>query len=482
MKKNIIGRVNEQKVLQAALESPRPEMISVIGRRRVGKTFLIREVYKDYINFELSGAQNATKEEQLRNFAKRLQEVSPPGTIITPPKDWLNAFFTLATYLENLKSDKKLVVFLDELPWLATHKSRFLVGLSWFWNSWAERHHVVLVVCGSAASWMINKILRNKGGLYNRVTKRIHLKPFNLRETETFLNSKNIFLDYYQIVQIYMTMGGIPHYLKELEPGKSAIQNIDKICFSESGLLYNEFESLYPALYDHPEKYIEVIRTLSDKRYGMTRTEIINNSELQNNGKTTRILEELSQSGFISVYYPFGKKRNKKIYRLTDEYSLFYLKFIEQHIDQGENVWLALSQTQQYKIWAGYTYETICLKHIAQIKQALGITSVYSFASTFRHQGNEDEKGVQIDLLLDRNDGIVNLFEIKFSNAAFVINKDYAQRLREKMWTFQSQTKTNKHIFISMLTTFGVKKNMHSLGLIQNDVTMDALFREVMVY
>lgn len=359
--------------MQRALASNEAEMVSVIGRRRIGKTFLVNQVYKEHIVFSVTGIQNAPRSEQLRNFANRLKELAPTALIVTPPKDWLDAFFLLIEFLKQKDQERKMVIFLDELPWMATHKSGFLRGLSYFWNSWAVQQNIIVVICGSAASWMINKVVKHRGGLHNRITKRIQLQPFTLAETEEYLQSRHMHFDRYQIIQLYMAMGGIPHYLKEIVGDESAIQNINNICFSPNGLLRTEFTDLYASLFAHAENHIAIIKALAQKRQGLTRQQLVNTTPLSAGGSISRVLEELLQSGFISSFRPFGKKKKEKLYRLTDEYSLFYLQFIENKEHEGENIWHHLSQTQPYKTWSGYSFESICLKHIPQIKKALSI-------------------------------------------------------------------------------------------------------------
>ena len=476
MEKIFIGREEEQEILADALQSNEAEMIAVIGRRRVGKTFLIKTIYQEQIAFEVSGIQNASKSEQLRNFIIQLTKISKPNYPISTPTSWLDAFHLLTTYLDKLDFSEKKVVFLDELPWLATSKSGFLNGLSFFWNSWAVDKNIVVVICGSAASWMIRNVVNNRGGLYNRITKRIYLAPFNLLETENYLKARNIYFNRYQIIQLYMALGGIPHYLKEVKSGRSATQNINQICFSKNGLLQDEFLRLYPSLFAHAENHIAVIRALGNKHQGLTRNEIIELSKIPTGGSATRTLEELEHSGFISPYRSFNKKKKEKLYRLTDEYSLFYLKFIEGKSYEGKDVWLHLSQTQSYKSWSGYAFESICLKHIPQIKKALGISGIYSLSSSFYHKGTETEKGTQIDLLIDRKDKSINLIEIKFYNEPFSISKSYAENLRNKRSVFKTITKTNKQLFITFLSTFGLKENEHSLGLVTQSLTLDDLF------
>ncbi len=478
MENLFIGRAKETEILLKALHSRKPEMVAVIGRRRVGKTYLIQSIYANNMAFQISGVQDGTLKEQLKNFAYLLRQTFGDVAPKEKPTSWLDAFQQLITCLETKGSKDKLVVFFDELPWLATRRSDFLKGLSFFWNSWASQRNIVVVICGSSASWMIQKVVEHKGGLHNRLTKRIHLQPFNLCETETFLKSLNINFNRYQTLELYMALGGIPHYLNEVEAGLSAAQNIERICFSPSGLLNNEFERLYPALFENADNHISIIRALAQKWQGLTRNEIITYSKLTDGGGATRCLDELITSGFVSTYFPFGKKKKEMLYRLTDEYSLFYLQFIENMAHQGKDVWVELSQTQAYKSWSGYAFESICLKHIPQIKKALGISGVYAETSSYYLKGSAQNTGVQIDLLIDRKDNVINIFELKFYSGPMSLNKSYSDELRGKITVFKEATLTNKQIFLNLLTTFGLKHNEHSLGLIDKALTMDVLFAE----
>jgi uncharacterized protein len=478
MATQFVGRKKEQEVLQKALQSNEAEMVSVIGRRRIGKTFLIKTIYQEHIVFELTGVKDSPIEEQLGNFAYALKKASKNTLIIKPFSDWMEAFYVLTDYLEKLPQDRKYVVFFDEVPWFSQYKSDFIRGLSYFWNSWAVNQNIVVVICGSSASWMIQKIVNDRGGLHNRITRRLFLKPFTLAETETYLKSRNINLNRYHIMQLFMAMGGIPHYLKEIDGGKSAAQNIDDICFTETGILRDEFSNLFTSLFDDSYNHIAVIRALAKTHQGIDRNTLIKTAKVSNGGTLTNVLEELNQSGFIDSYAPFGKKTKDRLYRLTDEYSLFYLQFIENQEFTESGTWLELSQTQEYKIWCGYAFENICLKHISQIKKALGIAGVYSTASSFLKKGTKTEKGTQIDLVLSRNDQIINLFEMKFYNQNFTVSKEYAQNLQSKKWVFEAETKTRKHLFLTLLTIFGITHNEHSLGLVDQVLTVDDLFLE----
>ena len=471
----LIGRKGEKKILQEAITSDEAELVAVVGRRRVGKTFLVETVYKEHFIFQIAGIQDAPIEEQLRNFTNLLGKVA--GKKLEQPKDWLDAFFLLETQLAPFLKEDPKVLFFDELPWLAASKSGFLRAFGNFWNTWASRQNLVVVICGSATSWIVQKVVFDTGGLHNRITKYIELQAFTLAETEAYFKNRNLNFDRYYITQIYMTTGGIPHYLKEIKRGKSAVQNIDAICFSKTGLLRTEFLKLYPALFKNPEKHIAIIRALAQKRKGMTRNQIIAIAKTPKGGATTKPLEELEQSGFIHSYHPFGKKKKEKLYRLTDEFSLFYLHFMEDKTNEGAGTWQHLSQTQAYKTWSGYAFESICMKHIPQIKKALGIAGVYSKSASFTKKGTEEEKGMQIDLLIDRNDRVINLIEVKFYKQEFSLSKEYAERLRKKMSAFQETTKTKKLLLWTLISTFGLKHNMHSLGLIEQNLSLDDLFQ-----
>ncbi|MEM1215891.1 MAG: ATP-binding protein, partial [Bacteroidota bacterium] len=435
-----IGRKAEQQILREALQSTEAEMVAVIGRRRVGKTFLVKTTYRENLAFDITGIQNGELRIQLARFRDRLIDYTQSDLTIPVPEDWFAAFQLLKEYLEMLPAGQKRVLFFDELPWLATHRSNFLSAFGYFWNSWASEQALVVVICGSAASWMIRRVVNNTGGLYNRITRRIFLQPFTLAETATYFQSRNVSFNTYQIAQLYMAMGGIPHYLKEVKAGKSAAQNIDAICFAQNGLLWDEFPRLYPSLFNNADKHIAVIEALAQKQSGLTRQEIVKRSKLSDGGGLTTVLEELSHSGFITPYTSFGQKKHNKIYRLTDEYSLFYLKFIENHQAEGATIWQHLSQTQIYKSWSGYAFENLCLKHLPAIKKALGIAGIYSTASSFYKKGTDQRQGTQIDLVIDRNDQVINLFEIKFYNRAISLTQKDAAQLRQKMWRFQDLT------------------------------------------
>ncbi len=475
--KKLIGRKEEIRALKEALASDSAELVALYGRRRVGKTYLVRTVYEKELLLELTGLNEAPFPEQIENFTLTIARTLQLPVRSVTPGSWLQAFHLLMDALEpHLKADKK-VLFLDELPWFDTHKSGFLSAFDHFWNTWASRQdNLVVVICGSAASWMIQNIVRNKGGLHNRITRRIRLTPFTLRETAEFLVSQNVDLTHYQMLQLYMVMGGIPHYLNNVRRGESIDQTIDRMCFTHDGFLSDEFDSLYKALFGTSEKHEKIVQVLAQKPGGMTRNEVMESCKISSGGTLTELLEELLESGFISEYVPFQRAGKESIFKLSDEFSLFYLRFMRGKAF-GQGSWQSKSAGNDWKIWCGLAFESICLKHIPQIKKALGIAGVYSEQSAWRYVAKEaDEQGAQVDLLLDRQDNCINLCEIKFSLTPYELDKQTAEQLLRKKQVFLSKSKTQKSVFITLLTTFGTKENAAYHAAVHNQLGMEVLF------
>jgi hypothetical protein len=475
----IIGRIEEKRILEQTLTVDGATLLAVYGRRRVGKTYLIRKFFQKQMIFEFSGVHNAALKDQLTNFRNILAgEMKLPVLPAVPP-DWTEAFIMLKNYAAPRLKKSKCVIFLDEFPWLSSPKSGFLPAFEFFWNSWGtNQNNLILVICGSAASWMIQKIVNNKGGLHNRITKRIRLLPFTLAETSEYLKQNKVNLDHYQVVQLYMALGGIPQYLKEILPGQSAAQNIDRICFTREGALHNEFNNLYQSLFDGADKHIAIVKALAAKPGGLTRKEIIAACGLTTGGTTTLLLDELTESGFISAYLPFEKNVRDLIYKLSDEFSTFYLKFMENSRATGTGTWIKLSATPSWRSWSGTAFESVCLKHTREIKAALGIAGVYTEQSAWRHVPGKGMPGAQIDLLFDRQDHCISICEMKFSTGEFLIDKACAEGLAQKRDVFKNNSKTKKTLFIVMVTTFGTQTNSYKMGLVQNDITLQDLFKD----
>ena len=466
----IIGRNLEQALLKEAIDNNKSELIALYGRRRIGKTYLIREYFKASLVFEMSGLFGGSLKDQLDTFSGELIKRSKKTEFETA-KSWFQAFMMLESYLDKFKSGSKKVIFIDEFPWIATPKSKFLMAFENFWNTYCtKRDDLIVVICGSAASYMVQKIIKNKGGLHNRITRKIRLLPFNLFETEQFLIKNGIKYTRYDLVQIYMALGGVPHYLEKLNKELSSAQNIDKLCFSKDGVLNDEFNQLFASLFDDSERHMKLIKTLSKTNKGLIRNELINQSRLPSGGDFSIKLEELIESGFVTDYPYYQNKKQLTLYRLSDEYSRFYLKFIENNKTGGDGTWQKLYRTQSYLSWSGFAFETLCLKHIQQIKKALRIDAIYTTSSSWFNEN------AQVDMLIDRSDNVMHLCEMKFCNSEFSIDKLYYLNLKHKIAALQQDTKTKKNIFVTLITTYGIKENEYSKELVHSHLEMDVLF------
>ncbi len=470
----LIGREKEKQILTNALKEEYSQFIAVYGRRRVGKTFLIRESFDYRFCFQYTGAANLSSRKQLNRFQLALKEhgLKDVATLTT----WMNAFRELKRFI-NSQPDGKKVVFLDELPWMDAPRSGFLSELESFWNGWASaRKDIVFIVCGSATSWMVKKIIKNKRGLHNRLNHRIALQPFTLKRCEELLKSRKIELSRKQILEGYMVFGGIPYYWSLLERGSSLSQEIDRLVFSRDGELHDEFNMLYAALFKKPEPYIKVIELLAKKKKGMTRLELIEAGKLEDNGKLTEILRDLEWCGFIRGYSMMGKKVKDEVFQLIDHYTLFYYEFIDGK-RRSKNYWQAMLGKPQYNTWCGLAFERTCLWHIDQIKMKLGISGVLTDEYAWRCLPDKEtgRKGVQIDLLISRSDGIIDLCEMKYSKKEYAITGSYEQELIQKKTVFAEVTQTKSAIHIVMVTTNGLTHNAYT-GEIQNEVDLNDMF------
>ena len=474
----IIGRETEQRRLLEASRSKEPELVALYGRRRVGKTFLVRELFRDSIAFELTGLHQQSMKRQLESFANALRSRFPKARF-SIPSSWLDAFESLRIMIsdEPPKRKRKRVLFFDEFPWLETRRSGFLAAFEHFWNTFAgQRNDLLVVICGSAASWMIRKVIGSKGGLHNRTTVRIRLEPFSLGDTRKYLERRNVRLDDFQFAQLYMAIGGVPHYLNQIQPGHSAAQNIDRLCFAKDGLLVNEFQQLYAALFENAIHHEAIVRTLAKSGQGLTRSELLEATSLKSGGASTFVLQELIQSGFVIELPPRDNKVKEALYRLVDEYSLFYLNWIETNRTSGTDVWLRKSSGRNYATWCGYAFETLCMKHVPQIKAALGIANVQTQESSWIYRAKTpDDEGAQIDMLIDRADHCTNICEMKFSMHRFKIDKQCASDLERKIRVFRRQTKPSNTVFLTLITSHGLEPNDYAQRLVSSQIQLSQL-------
>jgi hypothetical protein len=474
MSKRIIGRDKERKTLQKCLESKQSEFVVIYGRRRVGKTFLVKELLGDEFAFYATGILNGTREDQLCKWNEEI--VRYGGATLPAAQDWYAAFENLNTLLTSKKTDEKKIVFLDEAPWLATMHAGFLSALDHYWNRWASsQKDVLLIVCGSATSWIVENIIGDRGGLHNRLTRRIWLEPFTLRECEAYFVSRGVPMTRYQMAEAYMIFGGIPYYLSLMDPSYSLYQNVDAMYFAPDAELGEEFENLYRSLFRRAENHLRVVEALTSKGKGLTREEIVDLTQWKDGGGLTKVLKDLTVSGFVRVYRPFGKKKRGSLYQLTDAFSLFHLRFRDRRSGYSPHFWLSFSATQGHAAWSGYAFEMVCLLHLEQIKKRLGILGVLTEVSSWRSTEQKDGEGAQIDLVIERGDKVINLCEAKYVSEPFDIDAKYAEALRNKRAAFLRETRTRHAVQTTMITTFGVKRNAYGMEII-SEVTLDDLF------
>lgn len=471
----MVGRTMERKKLLEAFESGHSEFVVVYGRRRVGKTFLVRETFDYKFSFQHTGHSTGKMPEQLLYFRESLLDAGYEDCPVL--KTWHEAFRHLQKFLEARPEPRK-TVFIDELPFMATHKSGCVAALEHFWNGWATaRRDIVLVVCGSAASWLLKKIIGDKGGLHNRVTRKIHLSPFSLAECEQMVDEMKLGYSRKQIAECYMAIGGIPYYWSFLQKGLSVQQNMDQLFFAEDAGLKTEYDELYRALFDSPEPYMRIVEALGRHGGGMTRDEIAQSAKLSPCGTFTRYLDDLEKCGFISRYRQFGSDVKGAMYCLTDNYTLFYFQFVAENIDGDPHFWTDSLEAPFRRTWTGFAYERLCLKHIPQIKAALGIAGVRTSVASWSHRADERyPEGAQIDLLIDRADDVINICEMKFCNGAFAIDKGYAKSLANKQQALRTVTGTKKGIHLTFVTVDGVAHNSY-WNDVQSEVTLDDLFK-----
>ena len=473
----MVGRKKEIKMLRNAAESKCSEFVAVYGRRRVGKTFLVRETFNSNFTFQHSGVANSGTKIQLERFRRSLVESGHAKCPVL--KTWFQAFDELKSVVASSSAGKK-ILFIDEMPWMDKPNANFIPALENFWNAWASaRKDVVLIVCGSATSWMLNKVIHGRGGLHNRVTVRIPLRPFSLSECEVLAESMGLEATRYQLVQYYMALGGVPYYWNYLQSGLSVAQNMDMLFFAGDDRLEGEFAELFASLFSKDAPYVRIVEALCSRRMGLVREEIAQATGLSNSGTLTRYLSELEQCGFVRKYRMGGRRVRDAIYQLVDNFSLFHFRFVRENADGDQRFWSSSADKPVLLSWQGLSFELVCLEHVEQIKRALQIGGVHSLNYAWRCERPQDdaERGAQIDLVIDRDDGIVNLCEMKFAAKEYAITADDDASMRNKRTAFKRETKSRKAVHFTYVTSFGLAKNRYA-GEVQSEVTLDDLFRE----
>ena len=478
----MIGRKREFDLLQEAIEKPRAQIITIYGRRRVGKTFLVNEFFNNKYAFKHTAVSpldenNKTKRGILKiqlqefHYSMRNYGLSHDEPV---PANWSEAFHVLQSLMEQKDDGSNMVIFIDELPWMDTPRSNFLLAFEHFCNDWVlARKNVKLVICGSATSWILDKLLNNKGGLYGRITLPIFVEPFTLGECREFFREGGYAMDEYDIVQAYMAFGGIPYYLDMFRRGLSVPQNLDAILYGRQAPLRNEFDKLFSSQFANPEQMQHIVTILAGKRGGYTRDEIASKGGFSSGGGLTRLLNALTNSTFITPYIPFGESITK--YRLADPFCIFYLKHVKDNAD-ATSYWQSYYNSPAASNWAGHAFEDVCLAHIRQIKRALGIGDVITRESSWIVPGTENARGMQIDLIIDRDDRKICLCEIKFRQGLFSVDRDYAAKIQQRIARTMELAAEPKPVISVLITTYGLQRNEYA-GKFQKVITLEDLFQ-----
>ena len=472
----IIGREREKEILNKAILDDNSHFIAVYGRRRIGKTYLIREVYNYSFTFSHTGLSDGSMREQLFAFTSSLKDTGLK--VKKTPKNWLEAFEYLKDVIRQ-STEKKKLIFIDELSWMDTPRSDLMMALENFWNSFASsRRDVVLIICASATSWMLSKVIHNKGGLYNRLIEQIHLESFELNECLEYVNKNNLNLNKEQTLQFYMIFGGVPYYWGFIKRGYSLYQNIDSMLFASDAPLKEEYRYLYASIFRKPKVYLEIIEALANKKTGLTREEIIKYTGIGNTGDLSNKLEELEVYGFIKKYNVPGNKKKNAIFQLIDNYTLFYHQFLKDY-PSDEHFWSNQINNPKINTWMRLAFERVCFAHIKQIKKKLGIANVLTEVYSWKANTDLDNGivGSQNDMLIVRKDQTINLCEIKYSNSEYIITKSVDTKIKNKINDFLLSTKSKYAIQPTLITTYGLVNNSYS-GNISFIVTMEDLFEE----
>lgn len=476
----MIGRKAEKEELLRRFQRNKAEFVAVYGRRRVGKTTLIDETFHGRFVFRhaglspIEGKGQGVMEAQLLHFYHSLKDYGLGEA--SAPKNWLEAFYLMEKLLARKDAGQRMVVFLDELPWMDTPRSGFVTALEGFWNNWGcHRKNLMLIVCGSASSWILDRLINNHGGLYGRITCEIRLTPFTLKECELFMQENGIRFSRYDIVQSYMIFGGIPFYLDALDNRFSLAQNVDRLLFSKGAPFRDEFDRLFSSVFTNPEAMQALVRLIHTRRTGYTRKEISRFPGVPTGGALTSCLKALEASDFIEKYVPFGLGKRDTHYKLTDPFCLFWLHFSDENQKKDEQFWVHHQATQAVVSWRGFAYENVCFQHIPQIKQALGIRGVRSLQSAWILRN--EEENTQVDLLIERDDHVVNACEIKFYSDAFVMDKTYYRELLRRQNILIEKLSPKVAVYQTLISTYGLKKNEYS-GVFSQVVSMDDLFAE----
>ncbi len=470
----IIGRKAEKKELEQCEKSKKSELVCVYGRRRAGKTYLVEQTFGDYFAFRAIGLEKGSIKDQLKAFNQRLQECG--DEVRKVPQNWFEAFSRLDKILSRddiiLSPHGKKIVFFDEFPWFATQRSDFLLAFEDFWNRrGTQSGDLVFIICGSATSWIIKNVLEDSGSMYKRVTAQIFIKPFSLAETKLYFDDNEFDWSKEQIMEFQMVFGGLPFFMSLMNENESFRQNIDRLLFRPNALLQDETDKLLESTLKKSPVYGQILGELSSHLYGMKKSECQEKLNIPV-GTFTRAVEDLIKCRYIVEYTRNYEKSNPLYIQLVDPYLLFHFHFlsnrkrITSYEDLSSNIGL-------YSNWRGHAFEILCFHHLDQIKKSLGISGVKT--ECFSWTNSEDKEKIQIDMVIERDDKITNICEMKCTDQPFVMSKEDDLSLLRKRDIFKEKTRTKNSIRIVLVSAAGLSGVAHTEH-ISDVITLGDLF------
>ena len=479
----MIGREKEINELENLYHKNSSTLLALYGRRRIGKTYLINHVFNNRLSFKHTGLsplekENLTDDEfnakQLEHFYNSLLDVNFKCDVI--PKNWMQAMQYLKQYIKSLDQNKKQVIFIDELPWLDYPKSDFFLAFEGFWNNFGScTDNLLCIICGSATSWMLNKIINNHGGLYGRVNYEMKLSPFTLLETEEYFLENEIVLPREEITKAYMAVGGIPYYLGYFEKGESLAQNINRLFFEKNAKLQNEFNRLFASVFNNYEQVKKIVILLSKSNNGYNRKQICERLNISDGGSLSEMLNSLIACDFLTKYYSAFASKRDVYYKLVDPFCIFYLKFVQNKVNLEPDLFKIAYSSPAVINFYGHAFENVCFNHTLQIKKALGIEGVVTEFLPFK-SNYEDDINTQIDMIIIRNDRVINICEIKFKSINFIVDSEYYVKVCRRQELIETKIPKKYIIVNTLICSSKLAKNSYS-GVFNKVITLDDLFK-----
>jgi hypothetical protein len=410
-----VGRKNELRMLNDAYRSGKDELVVLYGRRRIGKSSLVKrfaEKKKAYYEFE--ALEGETTPGQINHFLQQLKkQIDDPILDSVRFANWEQVFTYLTEKVINRKSKVKKILFLDELPWMAAGRIRLVSLLKYYWDNHWKSKHVMLILCGSVASFMVKKVLHSNA-LYGRTTIEILLKGFSPEEAARLLSKKR---SREETLNYQLVFGGVPKYLEQINTSQSFNKNMNTLCFSPHGIMLKEVERIFYSQFREPRTYLKIINLLKNGIFSLS--EISSKTKIPSGGGLKQYLKNLERAEMIRSYIPFDRSGNSKFkkYTLADEFLVFFFKYMGPNLrvikeSSSRRLFETLTQNS-FDSWLGFAFERFCLKHAGLLALVMDFADDILLASPYFKKNDER---FQIDLLYQRADRVITVCEIKHQN------------------------------------------------------------------